>query len=269
MPIDDAAHRHIAESAGLYAVGALDADERRAFEAHVRTCDACARELRSFDAVIAGLSLAVPQIDPPANLRERVTGARRPAAIGPVPQAQAARRNAGWLAAAALLIAALGLGGYTVTVRQEVGSLQQQLQSMTLRLTETERRLDAATQAVTGAELRMAVLMAPDLARIDLAGQPAAPRAAGRAFWSRARGLVFAASAMPALPGNRTYQVWVVTATQPISAGVVRPDPSGAITTFFATPPDIPPPVAVAVTIEPAGGVPAPTGDRYLVGPAH
>jgi len=34
----------------------------------------------------------------------------------------------------------------------------------------------------------------------------------------------------------------------------------------FATPPDIPPPIAVAVTLEPAGGVPAPTGPKVLVG---
>ena len=35
---------------------------------------------------------------------------------------------------------------------------------------------------------------------------------------------------------------------------------------MFNTPQDIPQPVAMAVTIEPAGGVPAPTGDKYLVG---
>jgi anti-sigma-K factor RskA len=122
---------------------------------------------------------------------------------------------------------------------------------------------------VNGAQLRMAVLTAPDLARVDLAGQTPAPRASGRAFWSRTRGLVFAASALPALPPGRTYQLWVVTAQQPISAGLVRPDDTGAVTAFFATPPDIPPPVAMAVTIEPEGGVTAPTGDKYLIGAAH
>ena len=35
----------------------------------------------------------------------------------------------------------------------------------------------------------------------------------------------------------------------------------------FATPRDIDQPVAVAVTIEPAGGVPQPTGAFYLLGP--
>jgi hypothetical protein len=146
--------------------------------------------------------------------------------------------------------------------------VQQQLHEAIVRLEATERRLDAATRAVSSGQLRIAVLMAPDLARIDLAGQAAAPRAAGRAFWSRRRGLVFAASALPPLPSGRTYQLWVLTASQPISAGLLRPDDNGAITTFFATPPDMPAPVAMAVTIEPEGGVPSPTGDKYLMGPA-
>ena len=114
----------------------------------------------------------------------------------------------------------------------------------------------------------MGVLAAPDLVRIDLAGQAAAPQASARALWSRARGMVFTASNLPPLPTGRVYQVWVVTAQAPVSAGLLTPSPGGAGQTFFNTPPDIPPPAAVAVTIEPAGGVPAPTGEMYLVGKA-
>jgi anti-sigma-K factor RskA len=78
--------------------------------------------------------------------------------------------------------------------------------------------------------------------------------------------MVFTASNLPALPGGRTYQVWVVVPAGPISAGLIEPDASGRALGVFRTPPDIPTPVAVAVTIEPAGGVPAPTGERVLVG---
>ena len=58
-------------------------------------------------------------------------------------------------------------------------------------------------------------------------------------------------------------------ANRPISAGTANPDDRGTITAFFATPPDIPVPVAMAVTDEPEGGVPSPTGNRYLVGAAQ
>jgi anti-sigma-K factor RskA len=60
------------------------------------------------------------------------------------------------------------------------------------------------------------------------------------------------------------YQLWVVTAQAPVSAGLLTPDAQkrGDVqhTARHSQP------VAMAVTIEPAGGVPAPTGARYLVG---
>jgi anti-sigma-K factor RskA len=78
--------------------------------------------------------------------------------------------------------------------------------------------------------------------------------------------MVFTTTNLPLPPPGRVYQVWVVTAQAPVSAGLLTPDSSGRATVFFNTPADIPPPVAVAVTLEPAGGVPAPTGEKYLVG---
>ena len=79
------------------------------------------------------------------------------------------------------------------------------------------------------------------------------------------QGLIQETAERPA-PAGRVYQVWVVTAQSAVSAGLLLPDPSGGATVFFETPADIPPPMAIAVTLEPAGGMPAPTGDKYLVG---
>ena len=78
--------------------------------------------------------------------------------------------------------------------------------------------------------------------------------------------MIFSVTDLPPAPEGRVYQVWVVTSAAPISAGLLTPDASGAGSAFFETDPDIAPPVAVAVTLEPAGGVPAPTGERYLIG---
>jgi hypothetical protein len=47
---------------------------------------------------------------------------------------------------------------------------------------------------------------------------------------------------------------------------LLRPDAQGGVSGTFATPPGIPTPVAMAVTIDPDGGMPAPTGDKFLVG---
>jgi anti-sigma-K factor RskA len=272
-------HEELHEQAALYVLGALAPQERTAFEAHLTTCVECTAEVRSLAAVPAMLAQTVPQVDPSPALRERVL---RSAGAGPgenvrlMPATSPHRRDipnstlmfGPWLAAAASLALTVALGAYAVELRGRVGDLEARLRDAVARADASERQIADARRAATDAESRVAVLAAPDLTRVDLAGQPVAPQASGRGYWSRSRGLMFTASNLPALPAGRTYQLWVLTAqTPPISNGwLVRPDASGRVTAVFDTPVDLPRPTAMAVTIEPAGGVPAPTGDMYLVG---
>jgi anti-sigma-K factor RskA len=85
-------------------------------------------------------------------------------------------------------------------------------------------------------------------------------------LWSRQSGMVFAATNLPPLPAGKIYQVWLVAGGPPVSAGLVAPDDTGRSVGIFRTPVDVTGPVTVAVTIEPEGGVPAPTGAFYLTG---
>ena len=94
-----------------------------------------------------------------------------------------------------------------------------------------------------------------------------APASTARAFVSRHSGLAFAANQLPTLPADKVYQLWVIPQGQaPVSAGLLAPDASGHASLFFEMPADMPPAAVIAVTVEPAGGVPAPTGDKALVG---
>lgn len=59
--------------AALYALDALDAEEARAFEAHLKEgCAACEAELREFESVVADLAFAAPAAEPPAGARARL-----------------------------------------------------------------------------------------------------------------------------------------------------------------------------------------------------
>ena len=60
----------------------------------------------------------------------------------------------------------------------------------------------------------------------------------------------------PPLQPGRVYQVWVLTTGAPISAGFVSPDRSGRRDGRPGHVADIPLPAGVAVSLEPAGGVP-------------
>jgi anti-sigma-K factor RskA len=228
-------HESLRELSGAYALGLLTPAERREFEAHLDTCAECAQELRELAVVTESLGRMVEPRDPPAGLRAQVLRAAGAAA-------PASRRGGAtsWL----LLAASIGLiavGGYAAVLRGRVN----------------------ATEAAARHTER--ILAAADVKRVDLAGQEAAPGASGRAFWSRSNGVVFTANGLPALPKGKVYQLWVVTKSAPLSAGLLMPDGSGRVAAVADMPPDVEP-VAVAVTIEPEGGVPSPTGARYLVG---
>jgi anti-sigma-K factor RskA len=270
-------HEAWAELTGPYVLGALSTSDRASFEVHLAGCRECADEVRSLDDLVARLAHGAGETDPPSEVRQRILAAiateRTP--VGPTPGAvgaarQRRRANGAWLATAASLAAALALGAYALQLRGRVSDLEARLNQAIQRAALSESQIADARRTASQAESTVAVLTAPDLARIDLQGQPVAPAASARAFWSRSRGLVFTGSNLPEPPARRTYQLWVITADPaPISAGLLMPAPDGRVTAMFQTPPDIAKPVAMAVTLEPEGGVPAPTGDKYLVGLAN
>jgi hypothetical protein len=274
-----------------YVLGTLDPADYDEFRAHLSECDACASAVRSLVPVVGALAHSAPPADPPeavrARLLERIgsvdTGRPLP---GPLPArvlsmpeeegragVRAAKPRATflpgrWLPVAAALVIAVGLGVDGVRLRDRIGSLEQRVSDISARANASERELTLVRQSATEAQTLVVVLASSDLIRVDLAGQPSAPQARARAFWSRSRGLILTASNLPPLPAGRTYQVWIVTPDAPVSAGLLRPGERGDVHAVFTTP-DVARVAAVAVTIEPEGGVPAPTGDKYLVGLAN
>ena len=205
------------ESAALYVIDAMTAEERRAFESHLRSCAECQAEVASLAGVDEALASAVPQIDPPAALRDCVMAGIRP---------KAEPRGAA----------------------------------------DTLARADATQRTLQATQSHLDVLTAPDSTRVVLAGQAPATGASGRADWSRARGLAVSLENLPPLQPGRTYQVWLLTAGMPVSAGLLTPDAAGRSTGVYAVPQAGVMPTGIALTEEPEGGLPQPTGQPILVG---
>ena len=279
-------HDELRELAASYALDALSDDEREAFEQHLDLCPECTGEVASLRATVSELAYAVPGRKPPAALRARVLGAveRLPSAVPAVPPPAAPSQvspprvavrppatNPWWLAAAAV-IGAIVVGGYALALRAHIGFLDQELREARAQAESAQRQLiDVQTQLaraqveVQRVSLTTTILASPDVLRVDLKGQPSAPAAIGHAFWSRTRGVLFTANALPALPASQVYQLWIVTGTGPLSAGLLSLDAQGRAL-LVSSPPTPVTPTTFAVTVEPAGGVPAPTGAFALVG---
>ena len=63
----------LCERAALYALGALNQHEARAFEEHISEgCEVCEAELRPFESVAAILGFAAPEVEPPQGAREKL-----------------------------------------------------------------------------------------------------------------------------------------------------------------------------------------------------
>lgn len=207
-----------------YALDALEAEERTAYEAHLEHCARCREELAAFSQSTEALAVAASGPAPPADLRDRILAGAR-AEPQTVVSIESRRRSwtpllAGVAAVAAAL--ALALGIYSISISRELDRQR----SATSVLEDPSAR-SVSLQAGTGR-----LVVAPD----------------GEA--------VLVLGGLTPAPSGKTYEVWIVQGRSALPAGLfrgregadlVRVD--GALETG-----DV-----VAVTLEQAGGVDAPT----------
>jgi anti-sigma-K factor RskA len=260
--------------AAAYALDALDAAEQAAFEAHLVSCEACQTAVDDFRRVNAAIGAAVAAEAPPPDLKARTiahaTGTGGvPPAILPAPPRRRMRPFAPWLAVAAALLLAVGAASYAWWLRADVTALEAALAAASKSVAELRGALLAARQDSVRLMHTLDVMGSPDVLRVDLRGQSNAAPAIGRAYWSRTRGLVFTGEQLPPLPTGRVYQLWVIppgAGAAPVSAGLFTVDPQGRSSPLTAAASALPTPAVIAVTLEPAGGSPAPTSTPILVG---
>jgi len=250
-------HPQFEEELDLYALGALDSEEAQELESHLEVCPECSRKFAEARGRVALLALAAPPQDAPSRVKERLLKQIASRGAGHRP----ARLTVFWQwAAPALAALSLVLAVWAVALRTENNELARQVREL------------QATQQTMKAELSRAstvleLLTAPDTTKVTLVAGEAHPAPQGKVFYHPRRGLLFYAANLPALPSGKTYQLWLVpTHGNPISAGIFQTDAHGNGEVLL---PQLPAEVAAkafAVTVEPAGGVPQPTGPKVLVG---
>jgi Anti-sigma-K factor rskA len=126
---------------------------------------------------------------------------------------------------------------------------------------------DTAIPRASEKDALVAAMAGPDVKIVPLATKSATRM--GRMFWNRASNdWTMVVYTMPPPKRGMTYQVWLVTDKAKISAGTFQPDSAGHafMQAKYALPRNAL--RAVAVTEEPAGGMPAPTGPIVVSGSA-
>lgn len=174
------------------------------------------------------------------------------------------------------LVVIIGIGFWIVSRLNEAASrvaVAEQQVITTTRVANDEvraarddanRQIAEARQLAQRAETVSAVLTAPDLIRFNLTST-LADGSSAQVLWSRSRGVVLSGSRLPRPGPEKTYQLWLVTNGESVSAGVFSPDSTGRATLVVDPPPKVPGRVmGASITIEPEGGRQTPTGQMLL-----
>ena len=236
-------HSLLQENIPAYALGALDAPETAALEAHLQSCAACRDELAKYGAIRDNLLMATPPRPPSPALRKRLQGH--------LPSAQKAVRprlawSFGSLAMGAALVLLLFMNLFSF-----------------LQMREIQNQQDSLLRQLRTNQFALSMLAYPSTQAFAISAE----NISGSVLLDRERNTVALVMwHLPELNADQTYQAWLIEPDgHRVSAGVFRPQADASYTTqpIYAKQ-DVSGFVGVGVTIEPSGGSEQPTGPRMF-----
>jgi anti-sigma-K factor RskA len=272
----------VKEIAPLYVIGGLDERTAQDFELSLDSATAeQQRVIAQWREVAALLPQALPLQTPPDHLRERLlnrivaeaqetpieisaeestweeTPERAESKILPFIQPRRAEpRTARWMLIAATALFAFTAGYLFIKntkLAHELGALALERDGLSNEIGARRRQVEDIVSSRTRV--------------ISMVGDET-PQANAKVIWDmKGQQWVVYIFDLPAPPSDKDYQLWYVTKDAKISAAVFRTDEQGSRVLTLTLPPEaLAGLAATAVTLEPRGGSPQPTGKFYLKG---
>jgi hypothetical protein len=216
----------------LYALGLLNEPERGEAEEHLgRGCPVCTEELRRAISMNVLVFAGAPDAVPSAKLRSRIL-----ASVG-------AEEKKGW-AWLPWATTALATGLLVVMFVRSEGVQRDKADVARLR-------------EIVG------LLTEPETRQVTFGKGPQ-----GRVLVNPKRGVLLIASNLPPVGAGKTYAFWIIPkGGAPRPAGLFQSDSSGNALHQVPGPVNLAETGAVAVSVEPEGGSPAPTTTPIIVAP--
>jgi anti-sigma-K factor RskA len=238
---------HILDVLPALALGSLDADEAVRAQEHLSSCVICRSELSDFESLAAQMAFAIPPVEPPPDLRnrlmERVQMPRPQPQSRPLPVQKVPSRS--WWER---LLPAWGVASLVLILV---------LAAFNLLLWQRFNEMDFFT---TPGGLRAVPLLPAD------AASPATGFVLVSVDGSDGALIV---DGLPPLAEDQEYQLWLSRDGEKISGALFSTDEHNYGGTRIRAPRSLLEYSAAEITVEPTGGSSQPTGVQVLSGPLH
>lgn len=261
------------------ALTALDAEDARALETHLAGCTDCRSEMKEWQETAALLALDARPIEPSPELRQRILASVRAEAAG-----ESARiddraesttrsddsrvlaferpRNNVWSSLGSLGAIAAALA--VVVLLLSLVVLWQQNRTRQTELAKLSAQLKAAQEELAREREAINLLSSPGSRMAKLSGTDVAPGAHAMLAYDKNGHAMLMAKGLPAAPKGMAYQLWYIVGKKPMPGKVFSTDAAGNASLEDQLPMPALDSAVFAVTLEPEGGVQAPTGKMYL-----
>ena len=260
-------------SVWAHALDALEPTERAELERHLAepiAHEGCQDELERAMRTAQALSAVAPALTPPAEawskIEARIAGE-------PKTSGRPARRPA-WLPWAVSFIAAAACALLFVkawTYRNDLIAQNAEISALRGAVEERDicrQELEAMRKSSQAERAALALLELPSTQLVPISATPeskSTSRGTALLNMEERRAVVLISALSPAV--GRDYELWVIRAGRPVPAGILKPGQDGrAVAEIDRSLLQSGRPDTFAVTIEPAGGSPAPTTAPFLVG---
>jgi anti-sigma-K factor RskA len=254
-----------------YVFGRLNPGNRKQFEAHLETgCEQCKRELSELYEATALLPLLLKQEAPPSGLRQRLLSrllskrTEPPRGAKPTPQREVVEAPVAkapphsWYLYASVVMGALMIIGLLFFLSDQLRTTS-----------ELEKKLNDLQVQVQQKQDILGILQARRVEMLQLVSAEAGSEAFGKIFWEpERRHAVVQAINLPAQPGDKQYQLWLMKDKKyfPVGEFDVNTEKSNVFAVMTLPVGEKQEIEGFAVTLEPRGGSTQPSGSIQLRG---
>lgn len=282
-------YHQILELLPAYTIGALEPDEMLAVDAYLKDQQDLLSRLRQLEAATTQLAYVAPDTPLPANAKSQLmtriqaevaeTSVTSVAAFQPAPPLRrpvAPESSLNWLTRLRLTLRALNPWAIAtgcallvlILLTVYVSQLQSRLGQMSAQLDTLQTEINQLQQQQQADRHMLALIAntAPERV-LQLPGTAELPQASGIFYSSSDSQGVLILHGLTPLPPDQTYQLWLIPADgPPESAGLLAVPAAGPTWLTVDVPSTARNFAKVGVSLEPAGGSPAPT-KVVLLGP--